>query len=271
MSKDQDYVLGNDALELARLRRQHELWKEESLKIWRTAGFGAGNKLLDLGCGPGFTSRDLARWIGPRGSVTAIDVSENFLKYLLAQPTEIEQAPIEATNARLELLDLAKKDFDGAFCRWLMIFIPDPEGAIRAVHRHLKPGARFALQEYVAYDTMTLCPSRDSMPAIVDAIFKSWRDQGGDPNRGKVLPSLLEKNGFRVIEIEPVIRAIRPGDSLWDWPDGFYASYLPRLIANKYITQAQADAFLRDWTDARQTPGHFLLAPCLVNIVAEKR
>lgn len=267
---EKPYVLGTDETELARLRRQHELWKEEALKAWRLGGFGTGDRLLDLGCGPGFTTRDLARWIGRRGEVTAVDISENFLNYLASQPQEIEQAPIRTHSARLEKLELPRKDFDGAYCRWLMIFVPDPEAALRAVGAHLKPGARFVLQEYIAYDTMALCPKRESMTPIMNAIFKSWRDDGGDPNRGQILPALLEKTGFRVRHLEPVLHAIRPGDSLWDWPEMFFESFLPRLIAKSYVTHAQADAFLRDFEDARKTPGHFVLAPSLVNIVAEK-
>lgn len=270
MSNGKDYVLGTDQKELGRLRRQHELWKEELLRIWGRAGFRADHRILDLGCGPGFTSRDLARWLGPRGEVTAVDASENFLNYLAAQPSEIEQAPIKVHQAFLEKMDLPAKDFDGAFCRWLMIFVPDCEAALRTVHRHLKKGARFGLQEYIAYDTMALCPDRPSMKPVVDAIFKSWLDQGGDPNRGRILPALLEKTGFRVLEIEPVTKAIRPQDPLWEWPDGFYRNFLPRLVAGGYLTAAQTEAFQRDWDEARRTPGHFLLGPSFVSILAEK-
>lgn len=268
MSKE--YVLGTDNQELSRLRRQHELWKEELIRLWKKSGFKAGDRVLDLGCGPGFTTRDLARWLGPRSEVTAVDVAENFLTYLASQPEEVEQAPIHTKASFLEELDLPEKDFDGAFCRWLMIFVPDVAGALRSVHRHLKPGKRFALQEYVAYDTMALCPQRDSMTVVVDAIFKSWRDEGGDPNRGQELPALLEGNGFRVLEIEPLVRAVRPQDTLWEWPETFLRNFVPKLLTKGYLNDAQAKAFFHDWEEARRTPGNYLLTPTMVNILAEK-
>lgn len=265
-----DYVLGTDQGELSRLRRQHELWKEDLLRIWRNSGFKAGDRVLDLGCGPGFTSRDLARWLGPRGEVMAIDASKNFLDYLAAQPEEVEQAPIRVEQAFLEKLNLPRKDFDGAFCRWLMIFVPDPEAALVAVHRHLKPGARFALQEYVAYDSMALCPDRPIVEKVVRAIFTSWRDEGGDPNRGRVLPALLEKTGFRVHTVEAIAKTARPQDPLWEWPDGFYRNFLPRLVSKGLLTQDESEEFFTEWEAARRTPGHFFLAPTMMNIVAEK-
>lgn len=265
-----EYILGSDELELNRLRRQHELWKEELLRLWRQSAFRAGGSYLDLGCGPGFTTRDFARWLGPNSEITAIDASEKFLNFLKAQPHEAGMAKIETHRTFLEQLQLPRTDFAGAFCRWLMIFVPKPADAIRAVHRHLRPGGQFVLQEYVAYDTMKLCPHRESMTDVVSAIFKSWRDEGGDPNRGEILPSLLEQNGFRVTSIEPICRSIRPTDPLWEWPTTFYKIFVPTLVAKKYLTQTQADQFFKDLQEAEKTPGHFMIAPTLVNICAEK-
>ncbi len=53
--------LGTTNLELRRLEDQHAIWRDHALASWHRAGFGTGQRLLDLGCGPGFASFDLAR------------------------------------------------------------------------------------------------------------------------------------------------------------------------------------------------------------------
>lgn len=266
-----EYVLGTDAAEMNRLKRQHELWKTELLKLWQQAQFKAGHKLLDLGCGPGFTTLDMARWLGPQSEITAVDMAANYIEHLKNQPKESASARIHAVQANLKELNLpGRGNFDAAFCRWLMIFVPEPKAALQKVFEHVKPGGVFALQEYVAYDTMALCPRSLAMEKVVAAIFKSWEDEGGDPNRGRVLPDLLSQVGFQVETITPIAQAVRPQDSLWEWPDEFYRVYLPKLVQKGYLTANDSAEFFRDWQKASRTPGHFFLAPTVVNIIARK-
>ena len=54
-----DYVLGNDNVELKRLKLQHDLWKDQLVRLWSRAGFCSPGEFLELGCGPGFTTLDL--------------------------------------------------------------------------------------------------------------------------------------------------------------------------------------------------------------------
>ena len=63
------YVLGTHSAELQRLGRQHRFWREECRSGLQRAGFSPGDRLLDLGCGPGFCSLELAELVGPSGQV----------------------------------------------------------------------------------------------------------------------------------------------------------------------------------------------------------
>lgn len=266
-----DYVLGTDPVEIERLRRQHELWAMQARDIWTRAGFESRQKILDLGCGPGFTTLELARFIGPRGDLTGVDASDRFLQHLRARAqAEVPDVSIKTVQTDITELELPSTDYDAAYCRWLMIFVPDVEKALQALHRHLKPGAPFALQEYAAYETMQVCPEVPMMEKILKGIFKSWMDEGGHPNRGRELPYLLEKNGFRVKELRPVARIARPHEPLWDWPTGFFASYLPKLVQLGFLTAQEEAEFHQIWKAAGEFPGRYFFAPTVIDIIAER-
>ena len=60
MRDENDYILGTHDAEIARLRLQHGVWREQVLDCWRRAGIGPGHTVVDIGCGPGFASVALA-------------------------------------------------------------------------------------------------------------------------------------------------------------------------------------------------------------------
>src|SRR5439155_25174453 len=80
MSQEHDYVLGTHDDEVARLGLQHRVWRPRSLDAWRRAGFTVGQTLLDIGCGPGWASADMAEIVGESGRVVAVDRSRRFLE-----------------------------------------------------------------------------------------------------------------------------------------------------------------------------------------------
>ncbi|MGB5133009.1 MAG: class I SAM-dependent methyltransferase, partial [Steroidobacteraceae bacterium] len=77
---EKDYVLGTHDEEIARLGLQHRVWRPTVLECWRTAGIGRGNRVIDVGAGPGFATLDLAGIVGPTGEVLAAERSGRFLE-----------------------------------------------------------------------------------------------------------------------------------------------------------------------------------------------
>ena len=75
------YLLGTANPELQRLSLQNDLWSKQTEALWDTAGFAAGHHLLELGCGPGFSSLALAKRVGKDGKVLGWDRSSAFLGY----------------------------------------------------------------------------------------------------------------------------------------------------------------------------------------------
>src|SRR5262250_3403875 len=82
---ERDYILGTHDAELDRLGLQHRIWSEHAFSLWERAGLRPGQRVLDVGCGPGYATIDLARLLGPTSRIVAIDESQRFLSFLKAQ------------------------------------------------------------------------------------------------------------------------------------------------------------------------------------------
>ncbi len=270
-NKPEDYLLGTDEDELARLSFQHRLWSSRAFDLWRAAGFRRGRTILDLGAGPGFASRDLAELLGPEGRVLAVDASPRFHSVLTAQPRAPGSAPIEARLGDVTSLDLPEGSLDGAWARWVLCFVSDPHSVIASVARALRPGGAFAIQDYFDWGGIFLAPRSAAFERMRDAVVESARRSGGDFQIGSRLPALLLGHGFELVRLDSIVELARPGSLLWQWPDTFFANYVPRLVAMGLLDAQDQAAFERDWRARSADPAAFLTTPPMVEIVAVKR
>ena len=276
-----NYVLGVTREEYERLGLQHSLWASRAISLWERAGLPAnsakGVKAIDCGCGPGFTTFELANYLGPKSRIVGVDMAEKYLHALesrfraeASRGDKTRLAQIETRNAALDAVDLKERDFDLAYARWIFIFLKDPEAAIRNIARHLRPGGLFLFQEYVDYRTMALHPSPPVFRKMVEAIIESWAVHGGDANIAGKIPDMLERNGFEIIGLKPQTRVGRPHQKIWKWPDSFFRIYLPILARDGFLSAAEADECLKAWNDASTTENAFYVGPMVLDIIARK-
>ena len=101
-----------------------------------------GDRVLDVGCGFGDTTQQLARLVGPSGSALGVDIAPRF----------IEQASVEAVeagveNARFEVRDVQQttfdEEFDYVFSRFGTMFFDNPVPALRNIRAAMPAGAPF--------------------------------------------------------------------------------------------------------------------------------
>jgi SAM-dependent methyltransferase len=102
---------------------------------------GPGDRVLDIGCGFGDTTQQLAELVGAEGHATGVDVSEPFIEASIA---EAERAGIENVDffaTDVQIGDL-KGPYDYAFSRMGVMFFANPVQALRSLRGTLNPGAR---------------------------------------------------------------------------------------------------------------------------------
>jgi SAM-dependent methyltransferase len=271
-TRDQrEYALGTNDAEVVRLGVQHRLWSAAAFALWERAGFRAGQTLLDIGCGPGYTSFDLAGVVTSKGKVVAIDESARFVEHLKSWQQRVGDTTIDARVGDVQHLALDKESLDGAYQRWVLCFVKDPEAVVRGVAHALKRGAALAIQDYVHYEGILLSPQSAPFERFVRVVAEAWRDHGGDTEVGSRLPTLMAKHGLTPVEISPLHRVARPGTPLWTWPTIFIETYGPKLVDEGRLTPAEHDALVDDWKAHTGDPNAFFISPPMVDIIAVKR
>jgi ubiquinone/menaquinone biosynthesis C-methylase UbiE len=120
---ERDYVLGTHDEEIQRLGLQHRVWRTRATSAWRRAGFTVGQTLLDVGCGPGYGTLDLAEIVGPSGRVTGVDRSRRFLDVAGARAKLRDLSNVDLVEMDLDEGALPSIEADGAWARWVLAFV----------------------------------------------------------------------------------------------------------------------------------------------------
>lgn len=239
-----------------------------------------GHHVIDLGCGPGYASFELAQLVGPGGRVVGVDESASFINYLNTQVIarslkqlhgvvgDVQDLPgMRATGAGEYL---RPGSFDLAYQRWVLCFVPKPDAMIAGAAELLKPGGRFVIHDYFNYASMTMAPRRASHDKAVAATVASWRERGGDPDIAGRLPRMLKAHGFTVTHLEVHQRLARPADTMFHWPDVWWRTYAPKLVQMGFLAQADCDQLLRDLDEVGQSTTDFVVPPPVFELVAVK-
>jgi ubiquinone/menaquinone biosynthesis C-methylase UbiE len=110
--------------------------------LFELADLKPGTRILDVACGTGLVALKAAAAVTPSGQVIGTDISEQMV--LAAQGIAVSRG---ITNARFERVDAEQSafgdnSFDVVLCALGLMYVPDPERAIRDFHRVLRPGGR---------------------------------------------------------------------------------------------------------------------------------
>lgn len=264
------YILGTDEAELHRLGLQHQVWAQETQGAWARAGFTNGQTILDLGCGPGFCSKELAYIVGSNGNIIAVDKSPHYISFL-RKIKSLHQLNIEPILADFTELELLPDSLDAMYCRWALAWPKNPKEILQKIYPALKPGAKMVIHEYYDWSTHQTEPAKESLNLAIAAALKSFKEGEGEIDIGRYLPALLEEIGMDVLQLRPIQKLARPGDLAWQWPTSFYSTYFPRLVEYGYLSQSNCDQALEDINEIANQKGATLNCPLMFEIIAQKK
>jgi ubiquinone/menaquinone biosynthesis C-methylase UbiE len=108
------------------------------------AALQPGERVLDAACGSGVLTVAALRAVGTRGEVVASDLSAQMLAIAAQRAAAEALPPPRCVRADAQVLDqvLGEGGFDVALCGLGLMYMPEPEQALAALHRCLRPGGR---------------------------------------------------------------------------------------------------------------------------------
>ena len=181
------------------------------------AQLGAGDTLLDVGCGDGLIGFGALERVGPTGRVIFADVSDDLLDLCRRRAQDMHAAGrCEFVHGSADRLDaVAGESVDAVTTRSVLIYVADKPACFRQFHRVLRPGGRLSVHEPInAFAGRTSGASRlcgyditpvAGMAAKVKALYADLQPPDTDPMLNFDERDLLraaEQAGFTEIHLE---------------------------------------------------------------------
>ncbi|HEX4825158.1 MAG TPA: methyltransferase domain-containing protein [Candidatus Polarisedimenticolaceae bacterium] len=159
-------------------------------------GARAGDRVLDVGCGPGFLSAELLAEVGPSGAVVGIDASAPMLAAAARRCEALGHASFHAGDATRLPVDDAS--FDRVICVQVLEFVPDVPAALREFHRALRPGGRVLVWD-IDWSTLSW---HSAEPERMRRMLQAWDRHLAHPALPRTLTTALRDAGFTDVRAE---------------------------------------------------------------------
>jgi len=194
----------------------------------------SGERVVDLGCGPGLLALEILNRIGDTGALEGIDQSGSMVGLA-------ERRCAGWANARFEVGDVIAlpyddQSFDAGVCTQVYEYVEDVDLALRELNRVLRPGGRA-----VIVDTdWESCVWHSSDPDRMRQVIEAWDTHCAHPHLPRTLARRLRDAGFAVERCE-VVPLVNLG---WD-PQTYSVGMLP--VLGRHAAPALGEAVTRAW------------------------
>jgi ubiquinone/menaquinone biosynthesis C-methylase UbiE len=200
-----------------------------------------GDRILDVGCGPGFYCLELSEIVGSSGSVVGVDSSPAMLQ--LARARCAGCGNVELVEGEATRLPVDDETFDGVVCVQVLEYVSDVEAAVAELRRALRPGGRAVVWD-VDWATVSI-HSRDS--ALTTRVLRAWDEHLADPSLPRTLGARLRSAGFEDLRVEAHAFAANGGD-----PERYGAALLPLIAAFVAGRQGVGEAEAAAWGEEQR-------------------
>lgn len=170
---------------------------------WRTAENSAGYLLshlrpgmsvLDVGCGPGTITVDIAARVAP-GRITAVEPTETVLNFARAEARAHALTNVAFRTSDVHALEFPDDTFDVVHAHQVLQHVADPVQALREMGRVCVPGGLVAARD-ADYAGFIWFPRLPELDRWLDLYQQAARANGGEPDAGRRLLSWARAAGF---------------------------------------------------------------------------
>jgi ubiquinone/menaquinone biosynthesis C-methylase UbiE len=211
-----------------------------------------GERVLDVGCGPGFYVAELLGRVGPRGAVVGVDSSPQMLG--LAERRCEQRGEVAFHEAEATSLPVDDAGFDAVLSVQVLEYVRDVAAALAEMHRALRPGGRVVVWD-VDWSTVSW---HSADPGRMDRVLRAFDAHLAHPSLPRTLAAQLRSAGFDGVGVEGHSFA-----STELTPDAYGGAILPLIerfvIGREGIGEDEARAWATEQSELSER-GEFFFA-----------
>ena len=195
-----NYVIDGGAQGRDRLRLLSDVFGPATRNLLSLVGIPEGASCLDLGCGGGDVTRELAQMVGPTGSVLGVDYDA-----VVLDAARQEAGVAGLTNVSFVAHDVTswapETKFDVVYARFIFSHLADPASVMAKLRRCLAPRGVIVVEDvdFRGHFAEPQCPA---LTRYTELYSQSVRNRGADPWIGAKLPGHLQAAGFTDVNVQ---------------------------------------------------------------------
>lgn len=190
-----EYALGYSNAEHDRLIRQAARIAPITERLFREAGIGPGQRVLDLGSGMGDVAMLAAKLVGPSGEVVGIERDANSIARAQDRAASASLRNVSFTQSDVNHI-ASDKPFDAAVGRFILMFLPDPASALRSLAQLVRPGGVLAFQEPSWVPFLASSARLPLWSRVLSLIHETFLRSGINPEMGPDLYRIFQEVGL---------------------------------------------------------------------------
>lgn len=196
------YAIAGGAEGKSRLKVLSKVMQPYTLSFLQHVGIEPGMHCLDLGCGGGDVTFELAALVGIEGKVVGWELDETIVKL-----TQEDCRKLNLTNVELKIADAFSLDevneYDLVYTRFLLTHLSDPQTVIEKMKTAVKPGGIVAVED-IEFTGHFCYPKSSAFEKYVKLYQQVVRNKGGDSEIRVKLPGMFKKAGFKEVKFNLV-------------------------------------------------------------------
>lgn len=201
-----------------------------------------GERVLDVGCGPGLLAESAAAAVGTAGEVCGIDLSEPMVALARRRCAHLPWVAFEVADA--VALPGAAERFDAVTCTQVLEYVADVDRALEELRRVLRPGGRLALVD----TDWESCVWASADAGRMRRMLAAWDSHCAHPQLPRVLGPMLARHGFRVEKVAAVA-IVNAMDASNTYSEGMMAMIAEHAVRRESVEEFDARAWLDDLRD----------------------
>ena len=211
-----------------------------------------GEKVLDVGSGPGFLARIIKDKVGTQGLVHGVDVSEFMLN--IAKSRSDEKDGIKFSYGDATDLQFHDESFDTITCTQVLEYLDDVDKALKEFNRVLRKGGKIALLD-TDWDSIVW---NSSNPERMRRVLKIWEAHASDPFLPRTLSQRMERAGLEVVT-QKIFAIYNPIYKEETYSNRVIDLITTFVIENGGIGHEEALAWVNDLRDSNENSYFFSL------------